>query len=561
MYEDAQTQAAKTATGILAQLFVTPSMKDKIPGMLTRIKTAYPGVVLIGASDWHVVASGKLYSEKTVLMLSFFEHSQITACSVPIAFGEEKEGGQKLRSFIKSVQHETPIKGCLSYMTSQKIDVDTVLDFMADPDFHFPVFGGSAAAPNFSFYDAFIVGQNGMIESGGLVVLFSGEELDILPVKVSGWQLVGHKMTVTKLGAESHILKEIDGEPAAEIYKKYLGINPASNFTEETIEFPMMFERDGVKSPGTALKLLPDGSLLMGRRLKEGEPVWLAYGNPETMLIEDRQQFENYTAFAPQGIMLFPCIARFSLLKEAAVQEILRFGSLANSAGIYSFGEYTGTGERPEFINCDLTMAAFREGPKPDYNPVNISLQKKDKMNRDTSVIFALIHMLNAISGDYEEVSEALDEAGKTDQLTGLLNRREMNRFLSDMNQSNARCGMIMLDIDHFKQINDRFGHVEGDYVLKKLADILTHTAAEGIVGRWGGEEFLIITKTSVYALAEDIRRAVESADFGLGEPVTISLGAALRREGEDSESLYHRTDDALYRAKNLGRNRVESAG
>ncbi|MBA4357493.1 MAG: GGDEF domain-containing protein, partial [Desulfovibrio sp.] len=120
-------------------------------------------------------------------------------------------------------------------------------------------------------------------------------------------------------------------------------------------------------------------------------------------------------------------------------------------------------------------------------------------------------------------------------------------------------------DIDHFKSINDRYGHQAGDNVLIAIAGVLTRTAREtDVVGRFGGEEFLLVCPETeiqvVAALAERLRLEFASTDFPLVGQVTSSFGVAAFSQGDSVKSLVQRADEALYRAKNNGRNCVEVA-
>lgn len=157
-----------------------------------------------------------------------------------------------------------------------------------------------------------------------------------------------------------------------------------------------------------------------------------------------------------------------------------------------------------------------------------------------------------------------------TDTLTQLPNRRYGLDFLASewvfAQSSGASLACLMLDIDHFKEVNDQYGHAAGDAVLRQLADILKKTSrSEDMVFRYGGEEFTaILTNTSLriaLQVAERIRSLVEQASFeweGQRIPVTLSVGVALARStGSDSLALIQTADAALYQAKARGRNRV----
>ncbi len=175
---------------------------------------------------------------------------------------------------------------------------------------------------------------------------------------------------------------------------------------------------------------------------------------------------------------------------------------------------------------------------------------------------------LVTLVSELDDKNHALEILSVTDRLTGLANRRKLESSLQAellrARRYDKEFSVIMLDIDRFKIINDTFGHQTGDAVLAQLAAILRDNAREtDIVGRWGGEEFLIICpETSllvVTALAERYRQEMERTDFGPVGQVTSSFGVTAIQEGDNMQTLVRRADEALYRAKESGRNRVES--
>lgn len=158
-----------------------------------------------------------------------------------------------------------------------------------------------------------------------------------------------------------------------------------------------------------------------------------------------------------------------------------------------------------------------------------------------------------------------LEALANTDALTGLPNRRALygavERLLNAADQGKPAC-LILLDLDHFKGINDRYGHNAGDAVLAQAATRLRERLRGGdTVGRWGGEEFLIVLPGADAAgaeqVAERLRREVGTLPFPEVGPVTASLGVAQAEPGDDLGRWVARADAALYRAKVAGRDRV----
>ena len=166
---------------------------------------------------------------------------------------------------------------------------------------------------------------------------------------------------------------------------------------------------------------------------------------------------------------------------------------------------------------------------------------------------------------------EELERLARLDSLTGLCNRRAVLGLLDDQMKRAKRydetLAVLMVDIDHFKKVNDGYGHLVGDQVLEAVASVLSQSVREvDAVGRYGGEEFLAtLPKADASAariVGERMRRAVEATGMtshdGTEFHVTVSVGVSGYRSGEELLAFVGRADEALYSAKRKGRNRVE---
>ncbi|PHQ65042.1 MAG: diguanylate cyclase [Sulfurimonas sp.] len=155
-----------------------------------------------------------------------------------------------------------------------------------------------------------------------------------------------------------------------------------------------------------------------------------------------------------------------------------------------------------------------------------------------------------------------------TDALTGLYNRHKFYQlYLSSytsMVQRHNDMSLILLDIDHFKKVNDVYGHNAGDKTLVQVSHTILKTLRNvDVVCRWGGEEFLVLLPTAdmihAISIAEKLRKAIEELDIDIVGSITSSFGVSLVREGEDMQDVIDRADKALYLAKDSGRNCVKS--
>lgn len=226
------------------------------------------------------------------------------------------------------------------------------------------------------------------------------------------------------------------------------------------------------------------------------------------------------------------------------------------------------TGEPKEHYLC-LPLVAHGE----TLGIVNIApdtLEQKDLVRRREESVRQVAE-LTAMTVAALQLRQKLEHQSIRDPLTGLFNRHFMqvalDRELARSERSKNPLSVFMLDVDHFKQFNDRFGHATGDVVLKEIAQtFLAHLRTEDMICRYGGEEFTIILPDTpaeaAFFAAERIRKAVAELQVVCG-PVThsdlrISIGVALYPEdGTAAEDLLKKADAALYRAKNEGRNQV----
>ena len=193
----------------------------------------------------------------------------------------------------------------------------------------------------------------------------------------------------------------------------------------------------------------------------------------------------------------------------------------------------------------------------------NFKVRIDDSRRDEFGTISTGINKLIAIAGLAMDEQEALT---LTDPLTGAMNRRGFDRQLAARTEHERAhrtpfC-LVMIDVDHFKSVNDEFGHPQGDAVLQQLAGLLRGALRpDDVLARFGGEEFVALLTGCELAdgllVAEKLRSAVEQHDFGLGRPVTASFGVAPRGDAGSAKELLEAADANLYAAKNAGRNQV----
>ena len=208
----------------------------------------------------------------------------------------------------------------------------------------------------------------------------------------------------------------------------------------------------------------------------------------------------------------------------------------------------------------DVTLLS---GNQEDFSRLRIKLVRDYRyVNHEVAVI---AQALSKLMERLQETILLLEWTSRTDPLTHISNRLHLDSLLTGemarVRREKKPLSVLIFDLDHFKEVNDDFGHQAGDEVLRRTAEILKIFVPRGYVGRWGGEEFLAIlpevSAPEALEFGERARKAMEREPLPISRVVTISAGVA-EMSGEDSpDSLVARADKALYEAKSTGRNRV----
>ncbi len=272
-------------------------------------------------------------------------------------------------------------------------------------------------------------------------------------------------------------------------------------------------------------------------------------------------------------------------LQEQILVVIDKYSFLSANQRFYDFFAYDNLQQFKEEHQCICDFFLEKEGFLPPdlsnnkKNWLEIIINNSDKLhlaivNHNNTDVILSVHatlldehkeMYVVTLNDVTQIHQAKEQFrhdALTDKLTGVSNRTKFDAVLDSAIASSADnvFTMAMIDIDHFKQINDDFGHVQGDRVLKELALLIeSNIRSEDLFTRWGGEEFALIFFTSLDKIMlqlEKIRQLVSQTSFsGINRTMTISIGVGEYSQQLDKDSFTRKVDDALYQAKQSGRN------
>lgn len=556
---------------LLFHLYTTVYSDEQIQVIQKVILSCFPDALICGTSTNGDIIEGHLSVNGMVIACSAFESTDVKIQMFHCQPYQENAIGNKICDIIDSTDN---IKAAEILITLKTINSHTVLNSAEQFKKDIPVFGGGSANSNISETDTKIFNNDTICHFGVILVTYIGDDLVVDIHHSIGWKPLGKNFSVTKIIGKN--LFELNNIPAGQVYRDYLDIHANDDFFSNILEFPIMAYQHGYE-----VLRLPfscndkDLSIMLAAELDKGTPVNLSYGDPEVIQDDVAKLKAHVKDFAPQAIFLVSCGVRRLYWKYLIDQETLPFANIAPVAGFYSSGEIMRMGDYLIEHHVTLIATCMREGKKTINEPDSVMDNKltvnvPEKMHSQISMVRRLANFINVTAAELQEANQQLKEMAETDELTGLYNRRMLNRLVSDAvyrANKNKSIDMIVgiIDIDHFKNVNDTYGHAVGDKVLKTLSAEMMEEVEKlpsGIFGRWGGEEFLFLAPTlkldeNIFVAIEEARKRVSSIDIPEVGNITLSLGITAFTHGDTAESLFARADAALYEAKETGRNKT----
>ena len=549
-----------SARTLLFQLFTSSRDPDYIGLLRRKVTRQFPHALVMGSSTSGEIANDAVYERTVAFTALAFASSDVRIVSYDCTTDDPREAGKDLREMVMRLDGVVAVE-LLS--TTKGMDTKSFVAQLDALPKEVSVFGGGADAWNDSSETIVFDGES-VLGHGVVAAIFCGESLHVTVSNALGWKPLSKAMTITETRDGGKTLVSVDGRPATEVYEKCLGAGNDENFHRNVQEFPILIERGGTLLTRVPIAGGRDGAIILGADVAEGESLRIGYADPAEILHAAYLSAQRVASFGPQALVAFCCITRKVFLKEYAGCDARLFSGLAPVAGFYTYGEILRNDRSVEVFNCSLAVAGMREGDaRPQAEPI---ADPANLLQGHLALVQHLVHFVEATMEDLEDANAQLETLACHDSLTGLLNRGEVeSRLVEETERPEARGGatsVVMLDIDDFKLVNDRFGHGAGDLVLTTVAQLIRSCVREyDAVGRWGGEEFLVILygigERDAEASAERIRGTIERHDFGRAGHVTASVGVTQVRPDDTAASLYRRVDAILYQAKSRGKNRV----
>ena len=471
-------------------------------------------------------------------------------------------------SFVRFVEARPHTKLIEFFVVGLMDQIDDLFEGFSAVDESIQVFGAFVDAGPMNAH-GYIVADDAAMRLGMLAVVFHGETLQAHTVRNFGWNSLGREIIATRV--DGCTVKELDNDIPLKIYERYFGIKGDGEFSADAALFPLCFEEeDGSISARVPIKIEQgSGELIFGIPMQQGTKFRLAYGDPYGILSKAAENTREMTAFSPEAILGTVCVGHYLLLGDDVVTEMTPCAGFPSSA-VYVFGEVRRVGRRISTAHLNAILVGMKEDT--DYvKDIELKTKRVAHLSYNRKMLAFMSHFIRVSEEELHTANQRLSQLASRDALTNLLNRREMERLLNaaveHSQQEKTPLSVILMDIDHFKGINDTYGHDMGDKVLLTVAETISHTIRGSDAGcRWGGDEFFIILQGAPLTVAgrvgERIRRKVEGFEMPFHQHITISVGVASFDPDRDNElQLFKNADEALYQAKAAGRNAVYALG
>ena len=580
---------------VVFQIYSNSMDRGQIDLVCDVISQNFPDSVYMGCSTAGNIVDGRISNAEISVICTIFEYPTTQIKLLQYTISDENAG--VVESIKDEIKANPWVKAVELQLTTLGVSMASFCDAFKGVDPSIAIFGGGANNPDLKNSETCVFSNvGGYSGKGVLVLLMGGEDFFVYTTHVIGWKPLGREFSVTK--AQGPVLYKMDGVPAYEIYHRYLNVLYDEHFIFNTLEFPLSYKRNGIDIMRAPVACNEDGSVVMSSDIEEGVKVRLAYGDPRTILASVRKDGREVGVFNPEVIKVFSCVVRRIFWgKEEISSETLPLQSIASTSGFYSSSEFLRTGCCVNQHNATLVIAGMREGKGGERYDFEVP---EESFSGKVSMINRLATFIDATTREQIEANAKLSFNAVTDSLSSMFNRAEIQHRINECVESGATGCLVMLDIDDFKQINEIYGRAEGDVVIAEMGRILRtvadDTGLSGVrasefnadefeamckenigntefnirpvvldvkspIGRWGGDEFMALLQESSLKTAMDfanrVRVAFNDITFEKAGCRSVSAGVAELRKGESVDAAIVRVDNALYRAKKLGKNRV----
>lgn len=352
----------------LLQIFTAITDENRLKEIIKTYRKYFPNAIIIGATTAGEIAHAKMYESSTVVSLSLFAKTTIKAKYTKKI---DNKSGVKLASKICNKKTKAAI------ILSEGLYGRDYTGFIEGFKEDYPniILAGGLAGDNFKLKKTLIFLDKNIYDTGSVALSFSGKSLFADNKYNLNWTPIGKKFTITS--STGNVVHKIDNMGAVSLFKKYLGEEIFANGAKALPDFQLLY-KDGSTTVSRTPMEVNGESIAFAAAIKEGQIVQFGFSNASSVIAganEIKKEIQNNPA---DGIYVFSCIARKTLLGAELEKEFENFEKIAPTAGFFTYGEYYSTSQNNAMLNCTTTLLILSESTKNKKDNFNLK-QKKHK--------------------------------------------------------------------------------------------------------------------------------------------------------------------------------------
>ena len=521
-------------------LFIFPEIFDEseLSLILKQICDSFHDTSVFGVTN-HYASHTHADYESGIIILSFiafeYDDSDCDFVITDLNYNPECYASNQVTNSLKYVKNP---KGIFLFSSGRNLNAHFYMQIINQKFPEIPIFGFSAAIKAPNDYKSFIFANEKIIQVGFLAVIFHGENLSLFADEEFGWTPLGKKMTITKVSEFGKTVHEIDNQPAANLYKKYFGLNYDQVNIENSCEFPI-YRRVGQRTAARICsKAEPDGSVRFAAPFNQGDEIQLSYGNPDEIFKITKARAKLVSEFSPQALFLICCMNRIIFLGKDQEKEVDFFRAAQKELAVtHGNSEFFYDKKGGSELNSALVYIAMREGNPAQTNSKEINNENNANEISERKIIHVpfmkrLLTFLDATTQELEEYQKNLSEEVKRKTQQIIFQQQKLNETNKHivMTLSNAidakdtyTNGHSRRVAEYSREIARRYGFNENEqeqvYMIGLLHDVGKIGIPDTILNKPGkltNEEFAII-KTHPSIGAEILKNITEFPEISHG--------------------------------------------
>ena len=554
----------------LIQVFSGVVQVARIERLLLELQQVFPGAAVLGASTCGEIHNREVLNGEILVSVCQFSHSRVKTAMVD-DFSDLPAAGRQLASELDLPERRAMILFGCGMLAGRIVNAEPLLDSLAEQLPGIIICGGQAGNES-EDTDTLVFTEAGVSQHGIAAAMLCGERLDVKTSYNLSWVPIGRKLTITQ--ASGPRVYQIDHQDPKSLYSHYLGEEVAAALPLAAVDFPFLFERDGITMAAHAVGVNADDSFDYIHSFQVGEQVRFGFCHAGLLALGADAMAEAISHDRPEATFVYSCVSRKWILGADIELELGAVADYSPAAGFFCLGEYfTPAGGKPNMFSQTMTVLCLSEKAEDVAVTPTAATDKPQRSqpeSRQFRTLSALHRLLETSAMEIESMHLELAKLGRKDSLTGLVSRRAYDdRLLKHLKhplRGGERLSLLLIELDGFAEFSAQNPGLVVEGCLRGCAQVLkgSVTQAGHLAARYSNQVFAcLLTDTDQQAgsqLAEQLCQQLKALSLADSrQPLTASIGG-VTIQGSVSLSMQFvkkTAERTLERAQQAGGNQV----